>query len=169
MVLENHRTDQDQLVVKCYKEMDMLPTAQKMLKENNLCVLATCSNNLPNSSLMHYIYDGISMNIFMLTLRGSMKYKNITDNPQVSLLIDTRADLPRPGLPVMALTVYGKAGIVEDPQKHQALVEQLLAKNNSLAKLAGESQCLVIQVQIERMLLLDGVSDMSTIDISNKT
>ena len=126
-----------------------------MLEENNLCVLATCSNNLPNSSLMHYIYDGIGMNIFMLTLRGSVKHNNISANPQVSLLIDTRTDLPQPGFIVMALTVYGKAGFVQDPQRRQALVDQLVARYGSLAKLAGDSQCLVIQVKMEKMLLLD--------------
>ena len=143
----------------------MLTTAQKMLEENNLCVLATCSNNLPNSSLMHYIYDSAGKNIFMLTLRGSMKHINIAANPQVSLLIDTRMDLLKLALPVMALTVYGKAGFVQDPQKHQALVDQLAARFDSLAKLAGDSQCLVIQVQMEKMLLLDGVNDKSMIDI----
>jgi nitroimidazol reductase NimA-like FMN-containing flavoprotein (pyridoxamine 5'-phosphate oxidase superfamily) len=147
------------------KEVNMLAIAQKMLEENNLCVLATCSNNLPNSSLMHYIYDGIGMNIIMLTLRGSTKHKNIKTNPQVSLLIDTRADLLQPGLPIMALTVYGKAGIIQDPQRHKVLVDQLVDRYNSLAKLAGDSRCLVIQVQMEKMLLLDGISDKSTIDI----
>lgn len=143
----------------------MLTTAQKMLEENHLCVLATCSNNLPNSSLMHYIYDGIGMNIYMLTLRGSVKQKNITANPQVSLLIDTRAVLPQSGIPVMALTVYGEAGFVQDPQRHQALVDQLVDRYNSLAMLADDSQCLVIQVQMRKILLLDGVSDKCTIDI----
>lgn len=143
----------------------MLTIAQKMLEDNHLCVLATCSNNLPNSSLMHYIYDKNGMNIFMLTLRGSVKYSNITANPQVSLLIDTRADLPQPGVPVMALTVYGKAQFIQEPLRHQALVDQLVDKYNSLAKLAGDSQCLVIQVQIEKMLLLGDVSDKGTIDL----
>lgn len=143
----------------------MLTIAKKMLEENNLCVLATCSNNLPNSSLMHYIYDSAGRNIFMLTLRGSVKHTNIAANPQVSLLIDTRVDLPQPGLPVMALTVYGKAGFVQDPQTRQVLIDQLVARFGSLAKLAGDSQCLVIQVHMEKMLLLDGVSDKSMIDI----
>lgn len=139
----------------------MLKIALKMLKENNLCVLSTCSDNLPNSSLMHYIYDGISKNIFMLTLRGSAKYNNIKANPQVSLLIDTRADLPQTGLPVMALTAYGKATIADDLESHQAIVAKLAAKFSDFEKLAGDSQCLVIQVKIEKMLLLDGVNDKS--------
>jgi len=143
----------------------MLIMARKMLEENNFCVLSTCSNDLPNSSLMHYIYDDISMSIFMLTLSGSVKYNNITANPRVSLLIDTRANVLQTGRTVMALTVFGTAEIVKDPQRHQTLVDQLVAKYGSLAKLASDSQCQVIQVKIEKMLLLDGVSSNSTIDI----
>lgn len=139
----------------------MLTIAQKMLMDNNLCVLATCSDNFPNSSLMHYIYDDIGKNIYMLSQRGSVKYNNIKANPQVSLLIDTRTDLPQPGLPIKALTVYGKAGFVQDQPKHQALVDQLIAKYASLAKLAGDSKCAVIQVQMEEMLLLDGINSLS--------
>ena len=143
----------------------MLTIAQKMLEENNLCVLATCSNDSPNSSLMHYLYDGSSMNIFMLSLRGSVKHNNITANPQVSLLIDTRVNVSQTGMPVMALTVYGKAVFIQDPQRHQTVVDQMAGRYKSLAKLASDSRCLVIQVQMEKMLLLDGVNDKSTIDI----
>ena len=143
----------------------MMINARKMLKENNLCVLATCNDNLPNSSLMQYLFDDISIKIFMLTLSGSMKFDNITANPQVSLLIDTRSDVNHEGSPVMALTVYGKATIVTDPQKQQALIEQLVDRNSNLTILARDSRCLVIQMKIEKMLLLDGVSDKRTIEI----
>ena len=143
----------------------MLKIALEMLQENSLCVLSTCSDHLPNSSLMHYIFDGTGMNIFMLSLRGSVKCNNITANPNVSLLIDTRADPPQTGLPVMALTVYGKAAIVDDLQRHQKITGQLAEKYGSLAALAGDSRCLVIQVKIERVLLPDGISDRSTVDI----
>ncbi|MDW7656225.1 MAG: pyridoxamine 5'-phosphate oxidase family protein [Bacillota bacterium] len=143
----------------------MMIIVKKMLKENNLCVLATCNDNFPNSSLMQYIYDDIGMNIFMLTLSGSLKHINITANPHVSLLIDTRSDVRLVGLPVMALTVYGKATVVADPQKQQTLIDQLVAKNSNLAILARDNRCLVIQMKIEKMLLLDGVNDKSTIEI----
>lgn len=147
------------------KERYMLTIEQKMIEENNLCVLATCSNNLPNSSLMHYIYDDNDKNIFMLALRGSVKHKNIEANPHVSLLIDTRTNVQMRKVQVMALTIYGKAGFVEDPQKQQAIVDQLVAKHKSLANLASDSQCLVIQVHMEKMMLLDGVSGKSTTNI----
>jgi nitroimidazol reductase NimA-like FMN-containing flavoprotein (pyridoxamine 5'-phosphate oxidase superfamily) len=147
--------------------MDMKLIARELLNENHLCVLATCTNNLPNSSLMHYMYDDVDMNIFMLTLSGSVKHHNIMANPQVSLLIDTRENAPQKGMNIMALTVYGKAEIVKDSERHQALVGQLVAKHGVLAEFANDSQCLVIQVRIEKMMLLDGVSEKSTFDAAD--
>lgn len=145
--------------------MNMLTIAQKMLEENNLGVLATCNNNLPNSSLMQYIYDANCLSVFMLTLKGGSKQINVTSNPQVSILIDTRIDSQQSGLPIKALTVYGKAEFVNDPQRHQALVNQMVDRFSSLAELASDKRCLVIQMRIEKMLLLDGIKDQSTIYI----
>ena len=145
----------------------MLQIAQKMLRENSLCVLATCSNDFPNSSLMQYIYDSSGMKIFMLTQEDSVKHHNIMANPHVSLLIDTRTESLPPELPVMALTVYGEAEIVNDSQRHQILVGQLVAKYSNLRYIASYNQCLVIQVKTKKMLLLDGVSDKTMIEIQD--
>ena len=63
----------------------------------------------------------------------------------------------------MALTVYGKAEIVKDSDWHQTAVDQLVAKHGMLAEFANDSQCLVIKVTIEKLMLLDGVSGNITI------
>jgi hypothetical protein len=52
----------------------------------------------------------------MLTLKGSSKQTNIASNPQVIILIDTRKDSQRSGLPILALTGYGNAEYVQYPQ-----------------------------------------------------
>ena len=91
----------------------------------------------------------------------------MSGNPQVSLLIDTRSDAKAKERPVMALTVYGKAAVVADPQERQALIDRLVARNGDLAVLAGDARCLVVRVKMERMLLLDGVNGKSTIDIGH--
>ena len=102
------------------------------------------------------------MSVFMLTLKGSSKQINITSNPQVSILIDTRIDSQQSGLPIKALTVYGKAEFVNNSQRHLALVDEMADKFPTLAELAGDNRCLVIQMRIEKMLLLDGIIDQST-------
>jgi nitroimidazol reductase NimA-like FMN-containing flavoprotein (pyridoxamine 5'-phosphate oxidase superfamily) len=142
----------------------MISTAKNMISDNNLCVLSTCGDGRPNSSLMQYICDESCTKLFMLTLKGSQKQQSIEKNPRVSLLIDTRADARRNKEPIKSLTVYGQAEFVLDAPRKNELISQLVRKNNNLQVLAGDSNCLVIQVSAEKLLLLDGVDKSTYMD-----
>jgi len=133
-----------------------LNTAQVMLMDNNLCVLATCKENKPNSSLMQYTSNEDVSEMYMLTLKGSSKYRNILSNPEVSLLVDTRNNSN-----IRALTIYGKALVIEDAAPRQALITQLVEKNPDLAVFAGNPEVCLIAVKIESFLLLDGLVESS--------
>lgn len=128
-----------------------------MLMDNNLCVLATCSENKPNSSLMQYTCNMDASEVYMLTLRGSSKYRNIANNSEVSLLVDTRNDSKG----VRALTIYGKASLPEDAISRQVLMTQLVEKNPDLTVFAGNPDVSLIVVKIESFLLLDGLIESS--------
>ena len=130
-----------------------------MIAENNFCVLATCSNHLPNSSLMQYICNESCTQLFMLTLKGSVKQLNIAANPNVSLLIDNRA--ARSNAHIQALTVYGTAEFIQEAEKIKEIVQLLVEQNGELGKIAADSQLMVIRVRAEKFLLLDGVNDKS--------
>ena len=60
---------------------------EKMLKENNLCVLATSSKNgKPEASTIKYAEDK-DYNLFFETLSINRKYQNIQENPIGSIVI----------------------------------------------------------------------------------
>ena len=70
----------------------MLSTMKNLAKEKDMCVLATASGGAPHCSLMAYVTDEDCSEIYMATQRNTQKYKNVLENPFVSLLIDTRED-----------------------------------------------------------------------------
>lgn len=142
----------------------MISIAKSMISDNSLCVLSTCRDGQPNTSLMQYICDDSCTKLFMLTLKGSQKQQSIEKNPRVSLLIDTRADTTRNKEPVKSLTVYGQAEFIQDAPRKKELISQLVQKNNNLQALARDSNCLVIQVSAEKFLLLDGVDKSTYMD-----
>jgi nitroimidazol reductase NimA-like FMN-containing flavoprotein (pyridoxamine 5'-phosphate oxidase superfamily) len=142
----------------------MISIAKNMIADNNLCVLSTCGDVQPNSSLMQYICDDSCTKLFMLTLRESQKQQSIEKNPRVSLLIDTRTDATRDQEPIKSLTVYGQAEFIQDTPRKNELISRLVQKNNNLQVLAGDSNCLVIQVSAEKLLLLDGVAKSTYLD-----
>jgi nitroimidazol reductase NimA-like FMN-containing flavoprotein (pyridoxamine 5'-phosphate oxidase superfamily) len=143
----------------------MLNLIEKMILENNLCVLSTCRNNIPNSSLMNYIADENYRELYMITLKGSTKYLNIKINPMVSLLIDTRNYLLNESEEIKALTVYGKAKLIVDKNEREANIKLLTRKYNHLVHLAGKVDVCVIQVTVESFLLLNGVNDSYRINL----
>jgi hypothetical protein len=55
-----------------------------LLKEQSLCVIATCSENIPRASTVEYF--PIATTIYILT-EGGEKIENIIHNPNVSMAI----------------------------------------------------------------------------------
>jgi nitroimidazol reductase NimA-like FMN-containing flavoprotein (pyridoxamine 5'-phosphate oxidase superfamily) len=137
----------------------ILKNAQEMIRENNFCVLSTCRDDLPNSSLMQYVCNEPVNEIYMLAIRGSNKYLNIISNPHVSFLVDTRSESQENAAGIQALTVYGDANIIEDEAMSKLLKERLVAANPNLAVLADNQESCVIKVKMDSLLILNSVSE----------
>lgn len=129
--------------------------AREMIKESKLCVLSTSLKDVPNSSLMKYATDENVTEIYMLASDESVKCRNIRENQNASLLIDTRITEVNP----RALTVYGKAEIVADKESAHNYLEKLLAVNPDLSVFKGSSKSCIILVRITGFLLMDGITE----------
>jgi heme iron utilization protein len=91
---------------------------KKLAKEKDICVLATVSGTTPHCSLMAYTTDDDCSEIYMATYRSTKKFKNLMENPSVSLLIDTREEHNGSRRPeAKAMTVSGTLEKLEDDQK----------------------------------------------------
>jgi len=136
-----------------------------MVKENNFCVLSTTKDNLTNSSLMLYLSETDGTRLYMITLKGSTKYFNMEENPEVSLLIDTREHMLDPEAQVKALTVYGRATLINDTQRGLEIIEKLVERHPSLRALAELEEASVVQVDVRSFLYLDGVNDAERVTL----
>ena len=129
--------------------------ARELIKENKLCVLSTSLKDVPNSSLMKYATDSEVTEIYMMASIDSVKCRNIQDNPNVSMLIDTRLTESTP----RALTVYGKAEIVADEELKRGYLEKLLYVSPDLSVFGEASNSCIILVRITGFLLMDGITE----------
>jgi len=136
-----------------------LKNAKEMIRENNFCVLSTCRDDIPNSSLMKYVCNEMVNEIYMLAIKESNKYLNIVSNPHVSFLVDTRSESQENEAIIQALTVYGDAAIIEDEVMSKLIKERLVEANPNLAVLANNKESCVIKVKINSMLMLNNVSE----------
>jgi len=138
----------------------MIEKMKALLREHDLCVLATAAGQRPHCSLMAYVADQDCRRIYMMTGTDSTKYANLTANPAVSLLVDTRVeDAAGPRSRIRALTASGRFVKLTDPDQRRAVRARLLEKHPHLKDLARQPGIEVFAIRIESLLLLLGPSE----------
>jgi len=138
----------------------MLDKMKALIKEKDTCVLATVSQGCPHCSLMSYVTNNECSEIYMATQKDSRKYRNLMENPLVSLLIDTREDHHgQKRTEAKALTVAGKLQQTNNPNKYDSIREKLLARHPGLNDFLNQPDATIICIKISSFLLLDGLTD----------
>ena len=138
----------------------MIEKMKALVKRKDICVLATVSENNPHCSLMAYVTDNDCREIYMVTNRQSTKFRNLSANPSVSLLIDTREEhtgMQRPD--AQALTVSGVYQEIQDETKKTRIRSKLLEKHPHIKNLMDMPDAEVFYVKVTSFLLVDGVSE----------
>ena len=138
----------------------MIEKIKALVREKDICVLATASANKPHCSLMAYTTDDECREIYMVTNRETKKYRNLVQNPSVSLLIDTRDEVKDSSrMEAKALTVEGEFQRIEDETRKNAIRSRLLKKHPHLEALALHPDAEVFSIKVVSFLLLEGPTD----------
>ena len=138
----------------------MIEKMKDLVKRKDICVLATVSENSPHCSLMAYVTDNECNEIYMVTNRQTTKFRNLSANPSVSLLVDTREEhtgMQRPE--AEALTVSGVYQAIRDETKKKRIRQKLLAKHPRIKDLMDMPDAEIFCIKVTSFLLLEGVSD----------
>jgi len=145
----------------------MLEKMKDIVKENDLCVLATVSEGRPHCSLMSYISDEEGHEVYLISHKQTKKYANLMENPTVSLLIDTREEEKgKRRVYIKALTVSGEFQTIKDPGKKDIIRAKFLKRHPHLADFLNDPGTEIFSIRIKSFQLLDGVKDafFETID-----
>lgn len=140
----------------------MLEKMKALVREKDFCVLATVAGERPHCSLMSYVTDDDCRELYMLTHRESKKYKNLTGNGAVSLLIDSRGENSGE---IRALTVSGDYRKIQSESQRKMSLERLLARHPELKLFADDPDTEVFAVTIRSFQLLEGISDSSFVAV----
>jgi nitroimidazol reductase NimA-like FMN-containing flavoprotein (pyridoxamine 5'-phosphate oxidase superfamily) len=136
----------------------MLEKIKALVQKNDICVLATVSNGVPHCSLMSYVPDEVTLEIYMLTLRQTKKYRNLLENPAVSILIDTRVGASLTPQETMALTINGTFQKIPENDRHEKALKHLLKRHPHLETFAQDPDAELIAVRIRSFQLLEGLT-----------
>ena len=138
----------------------MLERMKALVREKDICVLATVSGGKPHCSLMAYEADDDCREIYMVTHRETNKYKNLKENPAVSLLIDTREERgASPGFEARALTVNGIFQEIDKEDKKEGVRTRLLERHPNLGAFLDHSDAELLCIRVNSFLLLDGLTN----------
>jgi len=146
---------------------EMIEAMKNLAKSKNVCVLATASGEKPHCSLMAYTTDDECSEIYMVTYRSTRKFKNLTENPSVSLLIDTREE--HKGSPlseVTAMTISGVFERLEGELEREVVRQRLLKKHPHLKVFMDDPVSELIRVRIHSFLLLQGFTEAHFVEIA---
>ncbi|MFC1858954.1 pyridoxamine 5'-phosphate oxidase family protein [Thermodesulfobacteriota bacterium] len=135
----------------------MLDQMKALVREKNICVLATDAGGLPYCSLMAYVTDESCEEIYMVTDRNTRKYSNLLANTAVSLLIDSRENRPRNR--VQALTVEGSFHKIENDAKRSNVRKMFLKTHPHLTDLIDHADAEIFCIKVAAFLLLKGPSE----------
>ncbi len=137
-------------------EERILEEMKALLRGKDFCVLATVSEDGPHCSLMSYATDDDARELYMITHRQTKKYRNLTKNGRVSLLIDSRGEDEGA---IKAMTISGDYRKFESESLRKRAVERLLTRHPGLKPFTGDADAEVFAVRVRSFQLLEGISD----------
>jgi nitroimidazol reductase NimA-like FMN-containing flavoprotein (pyridoxamine 5'-phosphate oxidase superfamily) len=138
----------------------MLEKMKALAREKDICVLATISGTKPHCSLMAYVTDDDCREIYMITHRRTTKYQNLLENPNVSLLMDTREEHHSAGRHHgKALTVSGTFEPMVDGEKRRSVRAKFLARHPNLKEFMDDPDAEPICIKVTSFLLLEGLTN----------
>ena len=133
----------------------------KVLKAQNMCVLATVGDEVPHCSLMAYVTDDRFRRVYMVTHKKTKKYANLLANPSVCLLIDTRLSKERSGRKnVQALTVNGIFELVGG-EETAGLRSRFIKAHPHLQEFTKDDDAQFFAVKLQALQLLRDATDAS--------
>ena len=138
----------------------MIEKMKSFVKKKTTCVLATAADNNPHCSLMTYVTDDDCREIYMVTSRKTKKFHNLSENPSVSLLIDTREeDYGSQNPKSIALTITGVFTQLADENKKSKIRYEMASKHPTIRDLTKNPNSEIICVKIVSFLLLNGPTE----------
>ena len=135
----------------------MIERMKALLRDKDLCVLATAAGGVPHCSLMAYVTNEDGTALYMATMKNTTKYANLSKNPRVSLLVDTRDDTAgTENSSPQALTVAGRCEVLGETGERARAHAALLDRHPSLQEVLEHPETAILRVHIESFLLLEG-------------
>jgi len=128
-------------------------TIGELLSEQGLAVLATHSVGQPYASLVAFAAAPDLRNLLFATTRATRKFANLSADPRVALLVDTRSNKEIDFEKAAAVTAVGQVREAEKTEK-EPLLNLYIAKHPHLAEFVRSPTCAFLRFEVEAYYLV---------------
>jgi len=119
----------------------------------SLAVLSTAGNGQPYSNLIAFAASDDLRDLIFATTRSTRKYRNISNNSRVSLLIDNRSNAVSDFHNAMAVTATGTVSEISGDEKTDFLTIYL-RKHPHLEEFVMSPTCALMRVEVEKCYIV---------------
>ena len=138
---------------------DLLARLARVLNSQKLAVLATHAQGGSYCSLVGFSAFEDLRGLVFATSRSTRKFRNILDEPNVAMMIDTRSDMHGDFSKAIAVTALGEARELPAADRDQAL-RLHLGRHASLSELLGQPDCALLSVRVRKYVIVCGIHDV---------
>ena len=149
--------------------MQSKPEAYEMLKtlltSQRLAVVATVMQGRPYTSLVAFAASEDLRRIVFCTARATTKYRNLSEEPNVSVLIDSRTHSVEDFATGAAVTAIGKASELPESIVGPA-IERFLRKHPHLEVFVRSPSTALCSVEVEKYYLVTRFQHVVEMDVT---
>ena len=129
------------------KKVKVLFEAQKF------AVLATHASGAPYGNLVAFASSEDLCSLLFVTSRATRKYRNLSADSQVAMVMDNRSNEVRDFGEAIAVTALGRALEVQEPEK-SCLLGLYLEKHPNLNEFALSPSCALFGTAVEKYIIV---------------
>jgi len=133
---------------------------KKLFNEQRFAVIATQEKNEPYTNLVSFITEKDLKKIYFPTSKNSRKFKNLSRNSKISILIDNRKNNPKDVKNAMAVTAVG----ITKENNSLKILRQFLKKHPYLKKFVNSSNNIIIEIIVEKYIIVDNFQNVEIVN-----
>lgn len=138
--------------------IDLERQIYNLMTQQGYAVLCTQGSGQPYGSVIAFaINDNLNALVFATSVT-THKYRLLSRCDRVALVVDNRADSPRYVSHTQAVTVIGKAQILQQNNASESWRERLICRHPQLSSFITAPDSALVRVDIQRYLHVDGIS-----------
>ncbi|AEH61462.1 pyridoxamine 5'-phosphate oxidase-related FMN-binding protein [Methanosalsum zhilinae DSM 4017] len=148
------------------KKTHLISRIREVLESQSLAGLATSSSDIPYLSLVAFAVTDDLRYILFSTDTNTRKYSNISKNPSISFLIDSRKNADSDLSSAVAITATGHVEWINE-QEMDRFKGIFLGKHPQLRDFVDSNTTVLLRADIDKYIVVSNFSKVSELAMSD--